>query len=165
MTSYDHYISPLGKIILATDGKSITDCRFAGQKYFEKIPTAWIKSSNNQILKNAIQQILEYFMKNRTIFTLAISAVGTPFQKQVWNAISKIPYGQTANYKSIAEKIGTPKSVRAVATAIGKNPLCIIVPCHRVIGTDGSLTGYAGGLWRKKWLLEHESPSAQQSLF
>jgi methylated-DNA-[protein]-cysteine S-methyltransferase len=90
---------------------------------------------------------------------------GTEFQKKVWQELLHIPYGKTCSYLDLSKKIGDVKAIRAVASANGKNPLWIVVPCHRVIGTDGSLTGYAGGLWRKKWLLEHENPIKQESLF
>lgn len=90
---------------------------------------------------------------------------GTPFQKNIWDSLTQIPYGKTLSYMQLAKQLGTPLAIRAIARAIGQNPLWIIVPCHRVIGSDGSLVGYAGGLWRKQWLLEHESPSLQQRLF
>lgn len=116
-------------------------------------------------LKEAAKQIDEYFAGKRKQFTLSLDPSGTPFQKKVWHALSDIPYGKTISYLSLARKLGDPKAIRAVAAANGKNPLWVIIPCHRVIGSDGSLTGYAGGLWRKQWLLEHEQPEKQQSLF
>lgn len=116
-------------------------------------------------LKEAVWQLNEYFDGKRTEFTFKLNPKGTEFQQKVWQELLKIPFGKTVSYMDITKKLGDVKAIRAVASANGKNPLWIVVPCHRVIGTDGSLTGYAGGLWRKKWLLEHESPSAQQSLF
>ena len=116
-------------------------------------------------LKSAVAQIREYFAGNRTQFDLKLNPTGTEFQKKVWDELQHIPYGKTLSYLELSKKLGDPKAIRAVAAANGKNPLWIIIPCHRVIGTDGSLTGYAGGLWRKKWLLEHESPALQQRLF
>ncbi|MDB4292924.1 methylated-DNA--[protein]-cysteine S-methyltransferase, partial [Maribacter sp.] len=98
-------------------------------------------------------------------FNLELNPMGTDFQKKVWDALLEIPFGKTHSYMQLSKTLGDPKAIRAVAAANGKNPLWIIVPCHRVIGSDGSLTGYASGLHRKKWLLEHESPSKQQSLF
>lgn len=124
-------------------------------------PTAKIPAE----LKEASVQLQEYFDGKRTEFSFALNPQGTEFQQSVWNELLKIPFGKTVSYMDITKKLGDVKAIRAVASANGKNPLWIVVPCHRVIGTDGSLTGYAGGLWRKKWLLEHESPSAQQSLF
>jgi methylated-DNA-[protein]-cysteine S-methyltransferase len=116
-------------------------------------------------LKDAVKQLQEYFNGKRTQFTFTLNPKGTDFQQKVWKALLEIPYGKTTSYMDLSKKLGDVKAIRAVASANGKNPLWIVVPCHRVIGSDGSLTGYAGGLWRKKWLLEHENPSAQQSLF
>ncbi len=116
-------------------------------------------------LIHAVQELREYFDGIRNHFTFKLNPPGTEFQKKVWNALLEISYGHTISYHELAKKLGDVKAIRAVAAANGKNPLWIVVPCHRVIGSDGSLTGYAGGLWRKKWLLEHENPSAQQSLF
>ncbi|SFA98276.1 methylated-DNA-[protein]-cysteine S-methyltransferase [Flavobacterium swingsii] len=116
-------------------------------------------------LKEAVSQLLGYFDGKRTEFTLKLNPKGTEFQQTVWKELCNIPFGKTMSYLDLAKKLGDPKVIRAAASANGKNPLWIVVPCHRVIGTDGSLTGYAGGLWRKKWLLEHENPTNQQSLF
>ena len=117
------------------------------------------------VLQNAVTQLNDYFQGNRTHFDFKLNPKGTEFQQKVWQALLEIPYGKTCSYMDLSKKLGDVKAIRAVASANGKNPLWIVVPCHRVIGTDGSLTGYAGGLWRKKWLLEHESPSGQQTLF
>lgn len=117
------------------------------------------------VLKEAVDQLQEYFEGKRTEFTFKLNPQGTEFQQKVWQELLNIPFGKTTSYMDLSKKLGDVKAIRAVASANGKNPLWIVVPCHRVIGSDGSLTGYAGGLWRKKWLLEHESPSQQQSLF
>jgi methylated-DNA-[protein]-cysteine S-methyltransferase len=116
-------------------------------------------------LKTCVNQLQEYFDGKRIDFDFKMNPSGTDFQQKVWQELLNIPFGKTINYMDLAKKLGDPKVIRAAASANGKNPLWIVVPCHRVIGTDGSLTGYAGGLWRKKWLLEHENPSTQQSLF
>ena len=121
-----------------------------------------IISENLQV---AVTQLQEYFSGTRTNFDFKIDFSGTDFQKMVWTELLKIPFGKTISYLALAKKLGNPKVIRAAASANGKNPLWIVVPCHRVIGTDGSLTGYAGGVWRKKWLLEHENPTQQQILF
>lgn len=118
-----------------------------------------------ETLEEAVYQLQEYFEGNREIFDLELNPQGTDFQKRVWSALTDIPYGKTISYLELSKTLGDVKAIRAVAAANGKNPLWIVVPCHRVIGSDGSLTGYAGGLHRKKWLLEHESPVKQQSLF
>lgn len=116
-------------------------------------------------LEDCVIQLQEYFDGNRKQFDLKLNPEGTDFQKTVWDALVKIPYGKTTSYLDLSKHLGDIKAIRAVANANGKNPLWIVVPCHRVIGTDGKLTGYAGGLHRKQWLLEHESPYKQQSLF
>ncbi len=116
-------------------------------------------------LEDCVIQLNEYFEGDRKQFDLKLNPEGTEFQKKVWKLLEQIPYGKTISYLELSKQLGDVKAIRAVANANGKNPLWIIVPCHRVIGSDGSLTGYAGGLHRKQWLLEHESPYKQQSLF
>lgn len=118
-----------------------------------------------EVLQDAVSQLQEYFEGKRTDFDLKLNPKGTEFQQKVWKSLLEIPYGKTVSYMDQTKKLGDVKAIRAVASANGKNPLWIVVPCHRVIGTNGSLTGYAGGLSRKKWLIEHENPSTQQSLF
>jgi methylated-DNA-[protein]-cysteine S-methyltransferase len=118
-----------------------------------------------ELLEDAVYQLQEYFEGTRDSFSLTLNPNGTDFQKRVWNALQDIPYGKTVSYLGLSKTLGDVKAIRAVAAANGKNPLWIVIPCHRVIGSDGSLTGYAGGLHRKKWLLNHESPAKQQSLF
>lgn len=116
-------------------------------------------------LQDCAIQLEEYFNGHRTQFSLKLNPIGTDFQKKVWNELVKIPFGKTISYLDLSKILGDVKAIRAVASANGKNPIWILIPCHRVIGSDGSLTGYAGGLHRKKWLIEHESPYKQQSLF
>ena len=149
--------SPLGitKIVGDENGISIISVLSEGQ-ITKKIP---------ENLKECVSQLQEYFDGNRNHFDFKMNPQGTDFQQKVWQELLNIPFGKTMSYLDLSKKLGDVKAIRAVASANGRNPLWIVVPCHRVIGTDGSLTGYAGGLWRKKWLLEHESPSKQQSLF
>lgn len=116
-------------------------------------------------LEDAVYQLNEYFEGARTEFNLTLNPVGTEFQKKVWVELQNIPYGKSKSYLELAKALGDPNATRAAASANARNPLWIVVPCHRVIGTDGSLTGYAGGLHRKQWLLNHESPVKQQILF
>jgi len=116
-------------------------------------------------LKTATEQLASYFKGALKEFNLQLNPQGTDFQKKVWKKLEEIPYGSTTSYLQLSRDLGDEKAIRAVAAANGKNPLWIIVPCHRVIGSDGSLTGYAGGLYRKKWLLDLENPPKQQSLF
>ena len=118
-----------------------------------------------EVLEDAVYQLREYFDGQRETFSLTLNPIGTDFQKNVWDALEEIPFGKTVSYLELSKSLGDVKAIRAVAAASGKNPLWIVVPCHRVIGSDGYLTGYAGGLHRKKWLLNHESPAKQQSLF
>ncbi|WP_425549105.1 methylated-DNA--[protein]-cysteine S-methyltransferase [Aquimarina addita] len=151
--------TPLGIASITANEQGITDIIIVENAVEEKdleIP---------DFLEEAAIQLKDYFTGDRTDFDLQLHPSGTDFQKKVWNELSKIPYGKTVSYLDIAKRLGDPKVIRAAATANGKNPLWVVVPCHRVIGSDGSLTGYAGGLWRKKWLLAHESPAKQQSLF
>lgn len=149
--------SPLGitKIVGDENGISEISVLSAGELTIE-IP---------ENLKKAVSQLQEYFDGKRNDFNLKLNPKGTDFQQRVWQELLNIPFGKTMSYLDLSKKLGDVKAIRAVASANGKNPLWIVIPCHRVIGTDGSLTGYAGGLWRKKWLLEHENPTNQQSLF
>ena len=149
--------TPLGiaKIVGNSDGVSVISVG-----YEEEISTVIPFE-----LQNAVSQLNDYFEGKRTAFDFRLNPHGTEFQQKVWLALLEIPFGKTVSYLELSKKLGDIKAIRAVASANGKNPLWIVVPCHRVIGTDGSLTGYAGGLWRKKWLLEHENPTTQQSLF
>jgi methylated-DNA-[protein]-cysteine S-methyltransferase len=116
-------------------------------------------------LADCVRQLEEYFAGTRTEFTLELDPEGTPFERRVWAHLLDIPYGQTRTYMQIAEALGDPKAIRAVGRANGRNPLAIVVPCHRVIGSNGDLVGYGGGLWRKEWLLAHEGRPVQQALF
>jgi len=118
-----------------------------------------------EVLQDCVYQLQEYFEGSRKHFDLQLNPNGTSFQKKVWEQLQTIPYGKSLSYLELSKQLGDEKAIRAVANANGKNPLWIVVPCHRVIGSDGSLTGYAGGLHRKQWLLEHESPYKQQTLF
>lgn len=149
--------TPLGiaKIIGDAEGISVISILDEGE----------ISNTIPVVLQEAVSQLNDYFEGKRNDFTFKLNPSGTEFQQKVWRGLLKIPFGKTMSYLELSMKLGDVKAIRAVASANGKNPLWIVVPCHRVIGTDGSLTGYAGGLWRKKWLLEHENPSNQQSLF
>ena len=149
--------TPLGIATIIGDENGISVISVADEgEISNAIPT---------VLQEAVTQLNSYFEGKRTDFNFKLNPKGTDFQKKVWNALLDIPYGKTRTYLEQSKFLGDVTAIRAVASANGKNPLWIVIPCHRVIGTDGSLTGYAGGLWRKKWLLEHENPTTQQSLF
>lgn len=116
-------------------------------------------------LAACIRQLDEYFAGTRTTFTVELLPQGTPFERRVWAQLLDIPFGETRTYAQIAEALGDPKTIRAVGRANGRNPIPILIPCHRVIGSGGELVGYGGGLWRKEWLLAHEGRPTQQALF
>ncbi|WP_420571387.1 methylated-DNA--[protein]-cysteine S-methyltransferase [Kordia sp.] len=155
-----HIKTPLGITRIISDGEGILEISVLDTE--TAIENSEIIPS---VLKKCIVQLEEYFEGKRTEFDIPLTPKGTTFQQKVWSELNKIPFGKTYSYLELSKKLGDVKAIRAVAAANGKNPLWIVTPCHRVIGSDGSLTGYAGGLWRKKWLLEHESPVKQQSLF
>ena len=117
------------------------------------------------VLMECVRQLDEYFKGERFQFTLPLDAEGTEFQKRVWEQLAKIPYGETLSYLELSQRIGNPEAIRAVGHANGQNKLNILIPCHRVIGSNGALTGYGGGLWRKKWLLQHEAGKRIMGLF
>ncbi|MAD96432.1 MAG: cysteine methyltransferase [Flavobacteriaceae bacterium] len=150
--------SPLGLIEIKGDAQGIQVVSFRDE-------TATISSTIPKNLQNCVTQLQEYFSGSRRDFSILLNPQGTEFQRKVWQILQEIPAGKTRSYLDQAKAYGDLKAIRAIASANGKNPISILIPCHRVIGTDGSLTGYAGGLWRKKWLLEHENPSKQQRLF
>lgn len=141
------YNTPVGKISIEDDGKSITSVTIGKLKSSEK---------ESELSKEAYKQLCEYFSRKRKFFDLPLNPAGTEFQKAVWSALCKIPYGRVCTYKDIAEEINNPKAFRAVGTANNRNPILIFIPCHRVIGKNGSLTGYRAGLDVKKFLLNLE---------
>jgi methylated-DNA-[protein]-cysteine S-methyltransferase len=142
-----YYNSPIGVIEISESEEKIISVSFVEEGG---------NSDSSDVLANALAQLDEYFSQQRTAFDLPLSPQGTEFQKRVWDELCTIPFGKTTSYLAIAKRLGDEKVIRAAASANGKNPIGIIIPCHRVIGSDGSLTGYAGGLWRKDWLLKHE---------
>jgi len=145
---WGYYESPIGLIEIGGNERAITSLYFVEERRGGAV--------SSPAIERAIAQIDEYFAGRRQVFDLPLDLVGTEFQQQVWRQLLTIPYGAAVAYQDIAVQIGNPKSVRAVGAANGQNPISIIVPCHRVIGGDGRLVGYGGGLWRKEWLLRHE---------
>lgn len=160
-----YYDSPIGKIRITADETSITTLYFM----LDMDGIELEQTERNEILEKCVLQLDLYFRGELRVFDLSLNPAGTEFQKKVWNEILKIPFGKTKTYLEISKLLGNEKSIRAVARANGENKIAIIIPCHRVIGSDKSLTGYAGGIWRKKWLLDHEaavvSNERQLSLF
>ena len=150
--------TPLGHAKIIGDDNGITSVSILDTK--EELSDTIPES-----LLDCVIQLKEYFNETRKKFDLKLNVEGTVFQKKVWKTLETIPFGKTISYLQLSKQLGDVKAIRAAASANGKNPLWIIVPCHRVIGSDGSLTGYAGGLHRKQWLLNHESEYKQQSLF
>ncbi len=149
--------SPVGLLEVQCTEGGLRSVNFVDEQKFEENPNAY-----NQL---TINQLVEYFQGKRTRFDLPFDLEGTDFQKRVWAELLNIPFGKTRSYLEQSKALGDVKAIRAVASANGQNKIAIIIPCHRVIGSDGSLTGYAGGLHRKKWLLEFETPPIQGELF
>ncbi len=161
MDIFTYYESPLGKMVLTARDGAITGCYFVGQKHYPAQAESFQEAADNALLKRAQEELDEYFSGKRRDFDLPLAPIGTVFQTKVWQAIAGVPYGQTVSYGRLAEPLGSAKCVRAVGAAVGRNPISIIIPCHRIVGSDGSLTGYAGGLERKRALLdlEHSTPA------
>ncbi len=145
--------SPLGNIFLSTQDDSISELRFTTEEVS--------KEPLDSLLSEAKKQLDDYFSGKRKFFNLPVLLSGTPFQYQVWSAVNRIPFGETTSYLKLSQTLGNPAAIRAVGAAIGANPILVIIPCHRVIGTNGQLTGYAGGLDRKEKLLELEGRPRQ----
>ncbi len=150
--------TPLGIVQITGDDEGIQKICF-----IDNIVTA--SKDLPPVLQPCATQIEEYFNKKRTIFEFKLNPKGTDFQQKVWGDLVNVPFGKTESYLTMSRRYGDPKAIRAVASANGKNPIAVVIPCHRIIGSDGSLTGYAGGIWRKKWLLDFERGEGQGSLF
>lgn len=147
-TGYAYYDSPIGLVEIGGTPEGVTSLFFVEKRR--------AGASTNDVCDEAVKQVSEYFAGTRHEFDLPVRLSGTEFQREVWRELKNIPFGQTVSYGDVARAIGKPSAVRAVGAANGDNPVSIIVPCHRVIGSDGGLTGYGGGLERKEWLLKHE---------
>ena len=164
-----YYQSPIGALEIRNAGNSISDILFVNSWKGVKVNEDEINFAEPQspVIKKCMKQLNEYFAGKRKIFSFDIMQSGTDFQKKVWKELYNIPYGKTISYLELSKRIGDIKAIRAVGTANGNNSICIVVPCHRVIGSNGDLIGYGGELWRKKWLLEHEAKyeNGVQTLF
>jgi len=162
MLAYDEYRSPQGTMLIAATPKGLAGVYFKGQKHFPKQrqwQREWKRSPGHPVLRQAKRELAEYFAGRRTRFSVALDPQGTDFQRSVWKQIARVAFGKTLTYGELARRAGHPGSARAAGAATGRNPLGVIVPCHRIMGADGSLTGYAGGLQRKRALLALECGS------
>lgn len=156
MRYYDFYDSPHGQMLLVASDAGLSGVYFDGQKHFPGTAKEWKRDARHARLKQAKRELVEYFAGRRQRFEAALSPEGTPFQRAVWKAISTVRFGETITYGELARRAGHPGSARAAGAATGRNPIGIIVPCHRIMGANGALTGYAGGLERKRALLALE---------
>lgn len=152
--------SSVGRLLLTSEGRSLTGLYLEGQKHFPSLTPAWTAGPDLDILVQTQQQLAEYFAHQRQRFDLPLNPHGTEFQQRVWQHLHEIPFGETISYGTLAQRLGQPNASRAVGAANGRNPISIVVPCHRVVASNGKLTGYAGGVDRKLWLLQHEQSQA-----
>jgi methylated-DNA-[protein]-cysteine S-methyltransferase len=156
-TIYTEIPSPWGALLLTSDGDALTGLYYPGERHAPRPTTEWRRSPGAGVFAAVERQLREYADGVRREFDVPVELRGTPFQRAVWKAIREIPYGKTISYAALAARIGDRRAVRAAGAATGRNPVSIIVPCHRVVGSDGALTGYAGGIERKRALLALES--------
>ena len=159
-TFYTHFPSPIGPLLMMSDGKALTGLHTSRDKYKPKQEPDWVEDASAMPFPETVRQLHEYFDSARRKFDIPLAPHGTEFQLRVWKQLCNIPCGETISYAELARRIGNVNASRAVGMANSRNPISIIVPCHRVIGADGSLTGYAGGLDRKQALLAHEAATA-----
>ncbi|MGE0356270.1 MAG: methylated-DNA--[protein]-cysteine S-methyltransferase [Burkholderiales bacterium] len=145
--------TPLGTLVAIAAGGALTGLHFEGARHAPAVAPEWREDPQASPLRECAEQIADYFAGKRLCFDLPVAAEGTPFQSRVWREIAKVPFGETITYAELAARAGAPGSARAAGAATGRNPLAIVVPCHRIVASDGALTGYAGGLERKARLL------------
>ncbi|HXZ48943.1 MAG TPA: methylated-DNA--[protein]-cysteine S-methyltransferase [Usitatibacter sp.] len=156
MTSYLRIDTPLGPMIAVEDHGALGALDFTDARYARPVAADWREDPASPLLCDCARQLAEYFARRRRRFDLPLAPQGTPFQRRVWDEIARVPYGTTLTYSQLAERAGAPGAARAAGAATGRNPLAIVVPCHRVVGAHGDLTGYAGGVERKARLLSLE---------
>lgn len=161
MLAYDTYQSPQGSILITATPKGLAGVYFKGQKHFPK-QREWRRDVRHPVLRQAKRELAEYFAGKRSRFSVALDPQGTDFQRSVWKQIARVAFGKTITYGELARRAGHPGSSRAAGAATGRNPVSIIVPCHRIMGANGALTGYAGGLHRKKALLALEGAGRER---
>jgi methylated-DNA-[protein]-cysteine S-methyltransferase len=155
-TCFLRFATPLGPMYATSDGRAITGIYFEGGRHAPAVQSDWIEERTSPVLAECARQVRDYCAGRRRAFALALAPHGTDFQRRVWDEIARIPYGATLSYGELAARAGAPGSARAAGAATGRNPLSIVVPCHRVVGSGGELTGYAGGVDRKRDLLALE---------
>lgn len=162
ITHYETLSTPIGDLLIAVRDDKLVHVGFAEERHPHQRQGTWLADADKTA--KARTQLTEYFAGTRQQFELALLPIGTDFQRQVWDELTRIPYGETISYGELAHRIGNPKAMRAVGLANGRNLIPIVVPCHRVIGAKGSLTGFSGGVERKRWLLDHEQTHAKFAL-
>jgi methylated-DNA-[protein]-cysteine S-methyltransferase len=161
MHYYDYFQSPQGRMLLVADEKAVSSVSFVGQKYAPRVARDWVRDARHAPIARARRELAEYFGGRRRRFTVRLAPQGTPFQRKVWRAIAGVRYGRTIAYAELARRAGRPGSARAAGAATGRNPIGVIVPCHRIVGSNGALTGYAGGLAKKRALLALEASASE----
>jgi methylated-DNA-[protein]-cysteine S-methyltransferase len=154
---YSTVKSPLGELILVADDSALTGLYFAGCDHIPAAREHWTLKAQHPVLQRTSKQLQQYFAGKRTTFSIPLRLTGTDFQKRVWAEIARIPYGKTVSYTHLAKRAGTPQAIRATGTTTGRNPVSVVIPCHRVVGKNGSMCGFAGGLERKRGLLKLET--------
>jgi methylated-DNA-[protein]-cysteine S-methyltransferase len=160
MIRYARIQTPLGPMLAVASQEALVALDFLDAKYASRIDAAWKEDREAPVLRDCARQLAEYFDGERGRFDLPLSPEGSEFQRRIWREIARVPYGKTLTYSELARRAGAPGSARAAGAATGRNPIAIVVPCHRIVGAGGSLTGYAGGLARKARLLELEGSLA-----
>jgi len=148
--------SPLGRLLAVSNGEAVTGLHFETERHPPRRDATWRRDDDDALLSRLRQQLYEFWEGGRRVFDLPLAPVGTPFQQAIWRAIAAVPFGEVITYGELARRVGSPRGMRAAGLATGRNPISIVIPCHRIVGSSGALTGYGGGLDRKVWLLRHE---------
>ena len=159
-TGYSVIRSDVGELMLVTDGSALIGLYFADRDHLPAASSSWKRDDQHPVLRTVARQLAEYFAGQRTSFSIPLRPIGTGFQEKIWGEIARVPYGKTITYSELAARAGASHAIRAAGTATGRNPISIIVPCHRVVGKKGDMCGFAGGLDRKRRLLELESSNS-----
>jgi len=162
MTCYSIIKSPIGNLMLVADGSELTGLYFVGCDHVPAATNNWTANTRHPVLQQTAKQLQEYFAGKRKKFSIAVRLAGTEFQRKIWREIALIPFGETVSYSDLAKRAGAPEAIRAAGTSTGRNPVSIVIPCHRVVGKNGGMGGFAGGLERKRRLLELEKSAASR---